>query len=168
MSFVKNSSLAPFNLRVLACLTFPIAPAGLGGFRPAAHGSLSQVSGAPFPTNMGHLPLATAKDTCGPSGGLMLTHTHMVVFFSLQAKNPLHSQRARIWAVIKAFWRAKTRQKNTSERLYKPPMNPYVVSSCLRASLRFPYATHVFPNGPAHTQNCQNCQNASEAGPKPA
>ena len=31
----------------------------------------------------------------------------------------------------------------TPERLYKPPMNPYVVSSCLRASLRFPYATHV-------------------------
>ena len=31
----------------------------------------------------------------------------------------------------------------TNERLYKPPMNPYVVSSCLRASLRFPYATHV-------------------------
>ena len=30
-----------------------------------------------------------------------------------------------------------------NELLYKPPMNPYVVSSCLRASLRFPYATHV-------------------------
>ena len=29
------------------------------------------------------------------------------------------------------------------ERLYKPPMNTYVVSSCLRASLRFPYAIHV-------------------------
>ena len=33
--------------------------------------------------------------------------------------------------------------ENPIERLYKPPMNPYVVSSCLRASLRFPYATHV-------------------------
>ena len=32
----------------------------------------------------------------------------------------------------------------STERLYKPPMNPYVVSSCLRASLRFSYATHVF------------------------
>ena len=31
----------------------------------------------------------------------------------------------------------------TNEPLYKPPMNPCVVSSCLRASLRFPYATHV-------------------------
>ena len=29
-----------------------------------------------------------------------------------------------------------------TERLYKPPMNPYVVSSCLRASLGFPCATH--------------------------
>ena len=34
-------------------------------------------------------------------------------------------------------------QQSPNERLYKPPMNPYVVSSCLRASLRFPYATHV-------------------------
>ena len=34
-------------------------------------------------------------------------------------------------------------QHQSIERLYKPPMNPYVVSSCLRASLRFPCATHV-------------------------
>ena len=31
----------------------------------------------------------------------------------------------------------------TAERLYKPPMNPYAVACCLRASLRFPCATHV-------------------------
>ena len=34
-------------------------------------------------------------------------------------------------------------QTRSNERLYKPPMNPCVVSSCLRASLCFPYATHV-------------------------
>ena len=38
---------------------------------------------------------------------------------------------------------AKLPSKQPIERLYKPPMNPYVVSSCLCASLRFPYATHV-------------------------
>ena len=30
---------------------------------------------------------------------------------------------------------------SANEQLYKPPMNPCVVSSCLRTSLRFPYAT---------------------------
>ena len=40
-------------------------------------------------------------------------------------------------------WGSKGRNSQ-DERLYKLPMNPYVVSSCLRASLRFSYATHVF------------------------
>ena len=40
--------------------------------------------------------------------------------------------------------RSQTKEtRKPDERLYKPAMNPYVVSSCLRASLRFPYATHV-------------------------